>query len=325
MNCHQAQSAFSLYLYGELDFAREEDLEDHLAQCAFCQLGLAREKEWHGAANAQVQEPPFDLLAECRQQLRSALAREKAGPSSALASLLVRWRPGWLRLFNPFQISATRWSAQIALASMLLFAGFASARWLDRGGSHSNLDQMSLFNTDSARIRDIRPDGAGLVRIVVDQQSEITGHIDDANIRSLLIAGTRQADPGVRFYSFQVLSEQGGDHLAPKADDDLREVVFYTVRNDPNPAVRLEAIEGLRRFAGDPGTLETLKFVLEHDADAGVRSEAIDILAPVGDSGAVTPARAEAMQEVIHSSTEDEYVRARCTQVLHEAKLPVIY
>ena len=38
MTCQEVQASLSLYLYGELDFAREEHLENHLAECAFCQL-----------------------------------------------------------------------------------------------------------------------------------------------------------------------------------------------------------------------------------------------------------------------------------------------
>jgi hypothetical protein len=320
MNCHDVQSSFSLYLYGELDFAREEALENHLAECAFCQIGLAREKQWHTLSNSQVQEPPLDLLADCRQQLRPALAREKANPTA---------RPSWWRFTNPFHISATRWSAQIALASMLLFVGFATARWLDRNSLRSNTNQMSLlgatansgFDPAKASIRDIQADGGGLVRIVVNQESEITGRIDDPNIRNLLLAGTHQPDPGVRFYSFEVLTRVG----ASRSANDLRDVVFSAVRNDPNPAVRLEAVEGIRQFLSDPSALEALTFVLEHDDDPGVRSAAMDVLVPNEDGASVTPATAQAIQEVIHSSTGDDYIRARCTQVLHEAKLPIIY
>ena len=44
MTCQDVQSSLSLYLYGELDFAQEEEVENHLADCAACQLSLAREK-----------------------------------------------------------------------------------------------------------------------------------------------------------------------------------------------------------------------------------------------------------------------------------------
>jgi anti-sigma factor RsiW len=316
MTCHEVQASLSLYLYGELDFAREEHLENHLAECAFCQLTLAREKQWHTLTNAQVEEPPLDLLAECRQQLRPALARETVHPQS---------RRTWWRWTNLFNISATRWSAQIALASMLVFIGLAAGRWFgngsDRGLRETGVNQMSLLNPASARIRDIQTNGPGTVRIVVDQESEISGRIDDANVRSLLLAGARQADPGVRFYSVQVIAQQG---RVPAAKD-LREVLLDAVRNDPNPAVRLEALEGVGHFSDDPAALETFRFVLEHDNNPIVRSKAVNLLVPADNGVAVTPAMAQIIADVMRSAPEDDYVRARCSQALREAKLPLIY
>jgi hypothetical protein len=317
MKCQDLQALLSLYLYGELDFAREESLESHLADCAFCQLTLAREKHWHTVTNAQVAEPPLDLLAACRQQFRPALAREIAHPPAR----------AWWRWSNPFNISATRWSAQIALASMLVFIGFASARWFHGGfgngfdGGSPGAAQMSLLNPAGAHIRDIQTNGPGTVRIIVDQESEITGRIDDANVLSLLLAGTRQSDPAVRFYSVEILSQQG----APRASKDLREIFFNIVRNDPSPAVRLQGLEGLRPFSADPAALETLRFVLEHDDNPFVRSEAVNLLVPVDSGVTVTPAMAQVIQDVMRSAPEDEYVRARCSQALHQAKLPLIY
>jgi HEAT repeat protein len=180
---------------------------------------------------------------------------------------------------------------------------------------------MSLLNPASARIRDVEANGPGTVRIVLDQESEITGRIDDANVRSLLLAGARQPDPVVRFYSVEILTQQDNAEAAK----DLREVLFNTVRTDPNPAVRLEALEGLRHFSGDPAALETLAFVLEHDDNPGVRSQAVNVLVPIDGGVAITPATAQVIAEVMRSAPQDDYVRALCSQALREAKLPLIY
>lgn len=315
MNCREIQSALSLYLYGELDFAREEDLESHLAQCAACQLSLTREKEWHTVASGQAQEPPFDLLAECRQQLRPALAREKAPRASARS---------WWRWGNPFEISTTRGSWQVALASMLVLVGFGSARLLDHVSPRTlGVSQMSVLNPANTLVRDVQADDSGLVRIVVQQESAISGRLDDPGIRSLLLSATRQPDVGVRFYSLQILNQQSGG--PNPANDDLRQVYFDSVRNDPNPAVRLVALEGMRRFSADPAALETLKFVLEHDSDAGVRSQAIDVLAPLNGGSKMTPAMTRTIEDILRATPEDEYVRTRCAQVLEEAKLPLVF
>ncbi len=321
MNCQDVQSSLSLYLYGELDFAHEEELENHLAQCAACQLSLSREKQWHTVTNSQVLEPPLDLLAECRQQLRPALAREN-GPRSA--TVTSRWR-GWWRWGNPFEISTTRWSTQVAAASLLIGIGFVSARLLDRGWlplSSASVNQMGVLGGTNTLVRDIQPSGdPGRIRIVVDQESEVSGRVDDANIRALLLSGARQPESGVRFYAMQLLNQQS----AVNNSDDVRQVLLDAVHNDPNPAVRLEALDGLRRFSADPTALETIKFVLEHDDNASVRYQAINILVPPDQTIQLPPAVTQAVQDVLLSSPEDEYIRARCSQALHEAKVPVAF
>ena len=298
MTCQDVQSSLSLYLYGELDFAQEEQVENHLADCAACQLSLAREKQWHTLSSSQVQEPPLRLLAECRQQLRPALS---PAPSSWWRSL-------------PFDIRFSRWSPQLAIASLFLCIGFTGARWMDNRAAQ-------FPNLATTQIRDIQADESGLVRIVFNQPRQIEGRIDDANVRGLLLSAARQADPAVRFYSMQLLNRQNDAQHA----DELRQVFFDAIRNDPNPAVRLQAVDGLRRFAADPAALETIKFVLEHDDNPMVRYQAIDIIAPPDRDIAITPATTQIMQDVLRSGPEDEYVRARCAQFLTEAKLPIVY
>ena len=206
MTCQDVQSSLSLYLYGELDFAQEEEVETHLAQCAACQLSLTREKQWHTLTNAQAQEPPLDLLAECRQQLRPAIARETVHPAAAPT---VR---GWWRWSNPFDLATNRWSGQLALASFLVFAGFATARLIDHGSlripASSVANEMGVLNPVITVVRDIQTADSGQVRIVVDQQSEIMGSMADPQIRRLLLAGARQPEADVRFYSLQLLTQQ---------------------------------------------------------------------------------------------------------------------
>ena len=76
MTCHQVQTNLSLFLYGDLDFATENALEEHLAECPACQLALDREKAWHASLNAERADFPLDLLAQCRRYLEAATRAE---------------------------------------------------------------------------------------------------------------------------------------------------------------------------------------------------------------------------------------------------------
>ncbi|MBV8811274.1 MAG: HEAT repeat domain-containing protein [Acidobacteriaceae bacterium] len=306
MTCREARLNLSLYLYGELDFAREEAFEQHLSSCALCQRAFAREKAWHTSLNSERRDVDVDLLMECRQDLRVALAQRKKERS---LSWLMRW-------MEPSRWPAGRWSVRLALASFLVFLGFSASRWMERAGlaesGFGGGSLMSVLNPATARVRDIQPDGQNGVRIIVDQvkEREITGSPEDDSIRRLLVAAMNESlDPGIRVDSAEMLRNQAGER-------DVRDALLNSVRKDPNAAVRLKALEALRRFSSDPATRDTLAFVLQHDDNPGVRSEAIDILAPAGQKIDITPDLALTLQSILRSEPEDDYVRNRCLQVL---------
>ncbi len=157
--------------------------------------------------------------------------------------------------------------------------------------------EMGMLGSPTARIRDIQPGDNERVRIVFDQVQprEITGRIDDGDVRRLLLAAMKDpTDPAIRVDSVEVLTRQSGD--------DIRDALIFSVRHDTNAAVRLKALEGLRRFAGDPSARDTLKFVLEHDDNAEVRSEAIDVLAPANQVVTVSPDLAGTLEKLVRSA-----------------------
>lgn len=304
MTCHQVQLQLSLYLYGELEFAAEEAVERHLAECAFCQQAFAREKVWHTAASSQHRDIPLDLLAQCRQDLRQAVVSEQLQGAPPR-----RWTFSWP---DALRITPHRWSYQLAVASFLVFLGFAGGRLADRFGAPGGMDLSTagLLNP-STRIRDIQPTGSGRVRIVFDQvnQREVTGSLDDQDVRRwLLVAIEDPADPGIRVDSVEMLSQQSGA--------DVRNALLNRIEHDPNAAVRLKALDSIRRFSDDPATRAVLRSVLEHDADPAVRSEAIDVLAPANEKLQVSPELAVTLQNLARSE-HDDYVRSRCLQLLH--------
>jgi hypothetical protein len=310
MNCQQVQINLSLYLYGELDFAQEDALEEHLDGCAFCQRALAREKDWHSTLNTERLDVPLDLLSDCRRDLSHAI--RASGIATERSSFWSSFS-GWL---HGLGFARTRWSAQLAAASFLLFVGFGVGRLLNVPSSSSLPRSLSsLFVSPSLHVRDIQPDGKDGVRLIIDREDEITGRVDDGQIRRLLLSAMQDpTDPGIRVYSVEVLK---GQHTG-----DIRDALLNSARNDSNAAVRLKALEALRQFPQDSSTLETLKFVLEHDADAGVRSEAIDMLASTRQVREPAPDLASTLRQVLQSEREDDYVRTRCIEMLREMNAP---
>ena len=311
MTCHDVQQKLSLYLYGELDFATEEAVEAHLETCAFCQQALEREKSWHIAATSEQRDVPLELLAGCRQDLRLAITQERTAAPARTGS---GWAwPGWL------QIAPHGWSYQLAAASFLVFLGFAGSRLVDRFGGSASLGPLTtagFLNPSTARIRDIQSSGPGRVRIIFDQvnQRELVGSPDDESVRPWLLAAIQDpGDPGIRVDSVEVLSNQTGK--------DVRDALLDRIQHDSNAAVRLKALESVRRFVGDPETRNVLRSVLETDSNPAVRSEAIDVLAPANEKVQISPELTMTLQTLARSEGDD-YIRGRCLQLLHAMNAP---
>jgi len=307
MTCQQVQRNLSLYLYGELDFAQEEELERHLEQCAWCERALTREKAWHTSVNAEKLDMPLDLLAECREDLRNAVNLRNS--TGKWKGFLGRW-PEWLG-FSP-----SSWSFRIALGSFLVFVGFSLGQFIHAPGTltpFGGVSEMGLLNPYTSRIKNIQAGRDGQVRIIFDQvrQRQLVGQADSAEVRKLLLAAAKDAaDPGLQVDSVNILKDQGGD--------DVRDVLLDVVRHDANAGVRLKALEALRRYSDDSATRQGVAFVLEHDDNPGVRSQAIDLLVPSSGRVGFSPELANTLEEVIRSEQNDDYVQMRCLQLLQE-------
>jgi hypothetical protein len=306
MTCHEVQNELSLYLYGELEFAREEAIEQHLAECAFCMQALAREKAWHASLQAENKDVSLDLLSRCRRDLAASLALEKA--SSPLKI------PLWKRLFGHFDVGSLRWSSSLAYASFLVMLGFGAGRMAKDGvwpTSPSEGVAMAGLLGGNARVRDVQQGQNGQIRLFIEniREGEVLVDPDDPRVRQLLLESTKDPEnPAVRVESVQILIGRSGA--------DIRNALIHSVLNDPNAAVRLKALEGLRHFPGDSATREALKFTLQHDSDPSVRAEAIDVLAPEGDRVDLPPDVITTLRLLAGSGQDDDYVRLRSREVL---------
>src|SRR5947209_1638167 len=163
MTCTHVQQNLSLYLYGELDFAAEEAVENHISGCAFCQLALAREKEWHASLNQGQHSVPFELLADCRAKLQTQVGGKPAKlPDDVWRERLHR------QLASFFQICQT-WPARVAVAGLLLLLGFGAGRTVGlRSGQVAIPDQSIQTGglVPFTRIKDVQRISNGQVRIV---------------------------------------------------------------------------------------------------------------------------------------------------------------
>jgi hypothetical protein len=274
MNCDSVTKLIPLYFYGEVTPDEEDQLDQHLHECAACAAQMEQQRQLAAALEERKLEVPAVLLAECRDDLMAAIAggapRQVAvtkGPWKLFLEAMGATFAGFGRLRQP------------ATAVLLVMVGYAAARF-----TGAVAPAVPSFVSDNVypTVRSVKAENDGSVRIQLDEtrRKEVTGRLEDPNIQRLILAGSREDNPAVRVESVGLLKNRAD---SPQVLDSLLNVVSA----DPNDGVRLKALDALKPIAGDPRVLKTLSQVLLTDANPAVRMQVIDLMVARRDDAVV--------------------------------------
>ncbi|HVM74755.1 MAG TPA: HEAT repeat domain-containing protein [Candidatus Saccharimonadales bacterium] len=283
--CKEVSELLMFYVCGEVSEQERAAIDQHLALCERCKAELAAEVEFQNVLHslppaAEQLDPSGILLGQCRSELEERIDDMAHPPKEAHG---VGWLRRWMALHPA-------WSA----ATLVLFglvAGVESTQWFTGrdnanaldvvnvrpSGPHLTEDQLSKMAV--AGVNFLPPSnnaGSKTVRVQLsaEQPVELSGTVDDSDVRSVLTYVVRNGDrfdSGVRLDCLEALK-------ALAEDTQVRAALLSAARKDQNPAVRLKALEALRETTANAEVRETLLQALQHDSNPGVRVEAVNLL-----------------------------------------------
>lgn len=320
--CEDVRGRLALLLYGELNFDEEERVELHVDSCADCRTALTRQRALHAAIDNIEVTPSPALLARCREELFETLRAQDTGISHAPSRPDAEQNEGWWSQFlSSFEGKWTMHWMRPAGAVALLAIGFMAARvmptsWLNgvNGGANATYSAMDLAHLGPDQIRNVQADPDGRVNIVIDQNTQrtVSGNLQDAMIRNLLVsAAKRSSDPGLRAETVTIL-------VNGAASADVRDALLFALENDRNTVVRWRAMEGLKSYTSDPSVQTALAQVLLQDVNPGMRTQAIDLL--TSETGPSINRQVIGVLQQMVSREDDAYVRQRAEQMLEAVK-----
>lgn len=302
MNCEMARQYLLLLNYAEISCDEEEALEQHLSVCAPCQAERAKLEQFEDLLAHGEGEMPAGLLARCRRDLAGKIEQESR-PAS-------RFSPG--RLWRDWVVNTPMWLRPIGAVAMLA-VGFMGARMIPQSPALTRLATVAGVSEPApvfSRVRLVNPDESGRVRVMFEEtrQRELTGQLDDENIRRLLLAAASDpADPGLRVETMDLLKNQC-------ENDDVRRALLHALRTDTNSGVRLKALEGLKPYTKDDDVRKVIAQAVLNDDNPGVRTTAIDLLIQSKE-----PEVVGVLQELLRNEN-NSYVRSRSQRALSEMK-----
>jgi len=305
MTCEETRKNLPLFLYGEISFDEEEQVEAHMDECDACRTALAREKAMFAALDGTEMAPAPEALEDSRMELRRRLAHSEHP---------IRRSNWWDKVRDGFTIHFhfAPGIAQVAGAAAMLVLGFLTAR-MTPNSLLGNFHSAGMVDPTTSRVRYVEPLAPGKVQIVIDEthQRVLSGSLDDQSIQRLLLTAAKDpSDAGLRVESVDLLKDNS-------QSAEIRKALVYALEHDSNAGVRLKALDGLKQFAEDPETRQALTSVLLKDDNPGVRTQVIDLL---------VKRHTEAMVGVLQELMEKEdngYIRMRCQKVLQEMNASV--
>jgi hypothetical protein len=285
MKCDHAQQLIVQYIYGELSDEQSHSLELHMASCEFCRDELQAYQALRQTMSlAPVEEPSPNFLAQSRVRLDDAL--DLLPP----ASLWMRLEIGWQGFLAQLQAAP---GMAMAIAVVGLGIGASAGHYWKHELAHRPATQRaassapeestavpSVYNVSGI----VQHPNTDMVEVHFNTMvpATVEGSIDDPEVQKLLLMATQNSvDPTVQSNSVALLAAQcKAGHFC--ADGPVRTALLVALRYDRDPAVRLDALDGLEPYVGqDVRVRDAVLESLMHDPSQSVRSQALQMLEPV--------------------------------------------
>ncbi len=306
MNHQQWKEWINLLAYEELDAERKRLTEEHMKDCVSCREEWDQLKRLHRVMDDHaVQVPTEHLLNEARQELRAALRYERNRPtaSSHMRDLFSRFVPS-------FRVG-------MSFAAMLvvgLFVGYMTApKKQILIPTVSEVKPLDTSNLDISNIRFVDADPKdGQIEFAYDavKPMRVKGSINDQKIQQLLTyALEREQNPGVRLRAVNTIGAN-----KKVADPEIKKALITALKSDGNDGVRKEAMAVLKTYPFDSDIQNAFVYVLQRDANAALRIDAIKSLEEnkTQDQEILTVLKEKS------ESDDNSYIRRRAKDFLQE-------
>lgn len=297
--CERFTGLLEKYLAGETASSDVDALREHAKSCAECRRLI----EVHEELSLAIEELPEPSETHF-QAMRAAVLRQipRHGTREAMRKTTFGgfWSSLWAR-------PVTKPAFAFVLAIALLGAGFfigrssAPAPGFDETLMVQEINRQASLEKGLAGYWDspfvysnvkFRPrNGSVMLSFDVARHVDVETAADSPLLREIMLHA--MLDPSEMGSRLEAMA------LAPRSmDGKLKEVLLFTLANDPSLPVRLKAVEILTQHASDPAVQEALLLSLGRDPAVQVRLLALECLAGRGvDPEAIRHAIGEVSEE----------------------------
>lgn len=278
--CKYYQKQLSLYVYGELNPAEAADVDAHVQLCGDCREALSRLQELQQLLPAPSLESPEEATMTL---LRNAVSRRLragdpagAGWGAGLRALLYPaplLRIGFAALVFLVGLLVGRQSGPASTPGADLQQLFTAGQAVQSGEG-----AISPLLAGVEKIRYNPESGDMEIYYTTVNDVYLKGDLRNPAVRSMLReALLEEESPSVRLHAVKAVKSLAEKRQA--IDPDLVSALVYLLQKEPNEGVRLKVIETLKALLPDENVKHLLVNTLLDDPNPAMRIEALDALA----------------------------------------------
>ncbi len=304
-----------LYFYDELSAIEKQQMEAHLEDCELCRQRFEETRLLHEALDRKiVMQPSEQVLTQARAQLRDRLRQEK----------LARLRDPWWQRLSDF-ISNAKPAWQLAGAAALLAIGVMAGKlvWAPSAARPTvsapaagiqSPEAASPFISNIDLIEYDPQTGNVTIKYKSISDVLVQGKADDEPIRNLLAYAIRtEGNPGRRLAAVKAVSSQ------TSSDAELENALIHALENDTVDGVRLRAAQALRSLPMNDVIKKAFIRILIKDPNPSIRIVAVEALSQVKEEADVLPV----FQDVAKDD-ENDFIRLKTSSALERLENPKI-
>ncbi len=280
--CEDISPLLVFYTCDELSAVEREQIVTHLATCAECSAQLSEEDVLQQAIEKAPQAADkFDssgvLLSQCRSELSEALD-ELAAPKEEERWQFFTWARKWMALRPGWSAAALLLVGAIVGTQAFQWLPFSGA--VNSGSpvnvlAASKLPDDKLEKVEISNVDFSHSTGKVRVQLQAEQPMTLTSDEDPTDTRRVLtfvVSSGDRFNPDIRLNCVEAL------RAAVATDEQTRAALLAAARKDQNAAVRLKALDALRDMVALATVRDALLDRLQNDPNPGVRVEAVNLL-----------------------------------------------
>jgi hypothetical protein len=308
-----------LSLYEELDEHEQSLLNDHLSGCSECREDLNRLQKFHKTLEQHTPRVATEKeIMNARRLFRLRLHEYLEHPSwiQKIAAALDRVFSAPVR----FSIGGVALLAIGVVAGYIVFKSPAEKSLSIQPASF----MQASYSTGEIQITNVkfnkREEQTGNVEFTFDAISpmQVRGNINDEHVQKILArALLNEQNPGMRLRTVDMIGSQT-EQTPNLLNAEVKAALIATLKHDPNPGVRKQALEVLSNYLPDTAVTRAFLYVLANEKNTGLVINAINLL----DVSKFEhhPISTELQQFLQHKAQSEgnQYVKIKATAALQE-------